>query len=74
MKLTQRPNKNKKAGVWNNYGAGEVETATLQLSDKTLRITDPMTGTVKILKIDLENKTIEETYKDGSKSLYHKVL
>lgn len=69
----QRPNKNKKAGVWNNYGAGEINVATLQESDKTLRITDPMSGTVRVLSIDLEKKTIEETTKDGIKELYHKV-
>ncbi|MBB2148936.1 hypothetical protein [Pedobacter gandavensis] len=69
----QRPNKNKKAGVWNNYGMGEIETATLQASDKTLRITDPMTGTVKVLTVDLEKKTIEEVFKDRTKTIYHKV-
>lgn len=69
----QRPNKNKKAGVWNNYGMGEIQVAILQVSDKTLRITDPMTGTVRVLSINLEKKTIEETAKDGTKIVYYKV-
>lgn len=69
----QRPNKNKKAGVWNNYGRGEIEVATLQTSDKTLRVTDPMTGRVKVIAVNLENKTLEETAKDGTKTVYSKI-
>jgi len=70
----QRPNKNKKAGVWNNYGPGKVDEATLQVSDTTLRITEPMTGNVRILNIDLDKKTISELLGDGTKAIYHKVL
>ncbi|WP_124579454.1 hypothetical protein [Pedobacter sp. KBW06] len=68
----QLPNKNKKAGVWNNYGMGEIEVATLQKSDNTLRITEPMTGTVRILVFDIEKKIITESSKDGIKTIYHK--
>lgn len=70
----QRPNKNKRAGVWNNYGAGETEVATLQKSDNTLRITDPMTGTVHVLVVDLQKKTITEISKDGDRAVYNKIL
>jgi len=69
----QRPSKNKIAGVWNNYGPGDIEVAALQESDHTLRITEPMTGTVKILVFDPEKKTITQTSKDGEKTVYHKI-
>lgn len=36
-----RPNKNKKAGEWVNYGPGKIQVATFQTSDNTLRIADP---------------------------------
>jgi len=32
-----------------------------------------MTGTVRVLSINLEKKTIEETAKDGVKNVYHKI-
>lgn len=69
----QRPNKNKQAGVWNNYGPGDTEVATLQISDKTLRITDPMAGTVQILTFDPERNTLVQIAKDGSKTTYFKI-
>lgn len=69
----QRPSKNKIAGVWNNYGPGDIEVAVLQESDHTLRITEPMTGTVKILVFDPEKKTITQTSKDGEKTVYHRI-
>lgn len=69
----QRPSKNKIAGVWNNYGPGDTEIAVLQASDHTLRITEPMTGRVKILVFDPEKKTITQTSKDGEKTVYHKI-
>jgi len=70
----QRPNKNKKAGIWNNYGPGKVSVAALQISDTTLRITEPITGNVRILYINLHTKTIFEPLGDGDKSIYHKIL
>lgn len=69
----QRPNKNKQAGVWNNYGPGDTEVATLQISDKTLRITDPMAGTVRILTFDPERNILVQIAKDGSKTTYFKI-
>lgn len=69
----QRPNKNKKAGVWNSYGSSDSEVASLQVSDMTLRITEPLTGTVQIIAIDVENKTLKSTFHDGSTKIYHKV-
>lgn len=69
----QRPNKNKKAEVWNNYGPGNIEVAVFQKSDNTLRITEPMIGTVKVLVFDPEKKTITRTSKDGEKTVYHKI-
>lgn len=72
--IPDRPNKNRKAGVWNNYGPGDIEVAVFQKSDNTLRITEPMIGTVKILVFDPEKKTITRTSKDGgSKTVYHKI-
>lgn len=68
-----RPNKNKKAGVWNSYGADKTEVAELQASDTTLRITEPITGEVKIIDIDLDNKKIQRTYRNGTKQVYTKV-
>lgn len=64
---------NQKAGVWNNHGAKDIRTATLQTSDMTLRITDPFSGEVKIMTIDEKNKTIEITSKKGAKFIYRKV-
>ncbi len=69
----ERPNKNKKAGVWNNYGAGEIEVATLKVSDTTLRITEPMTGRVRIFKINTDQKTITQISADGAKTIYSKI-
>lgn len=68
-----RPSKNKIAGVWNNYGPGDIGVAALQESDHTLRITEPMTGRVKILIFDPEKKTITQTSKDGEKTVYYKI-
>ncbi len=69
----ERPNKNKKAGVWNNYGSDEVEVATFQASDSTLRIVEPVTGKVRIFKVNTETKTITRTLPDGSKDVYTKI-
>lgn len=69
----ERPNKNKKAGLWNNYGAGDVEVATLQVSDTTLRITEPMTGKVRIFKVDTDKKTITQISADGTTDVYTKI-
>lgn len=69
----ERPNKNKKAGVWNNYGAGDIEIATLQASDTTLRITEPMTGQVRIFKVNTDQKTIIRISSDGTKKKYTKI-
>lgn len=69
----ERPNKNKKAGVWNNYGAGDIEVATLQASDTTLRITDPTTGQVRIYKVNTDQKTITRISSDGTKKSYTKI-
>ncbi|MEJ2901675.1 hypothetical protein WAE58_04540 [Pedobacter panaciterrae] len=69
----ERPNKNKKAGVWNNYGADEVEVASLQISDTTLRITEPMTGRVRIFEVNTDNKTITRVSADGDKKVYTKI-
>lgn len=69
----ERPNKNKKKGVWNNYGQGSINTATLQVSDKTLRITDPMTGAVRIWTFDLKKMTLIQMAKDGSTTTYFKI-
>jgi hypothetical protein len=69
----QRPNKNKVAGVWNSYGPGETEVADLQLSDTTLRITEPMTGTVKIIAVHVDDHTLEKTLRDGTKRIYTKI-
>lgn len=68
-----RPNKNKKAGEWNNKGIGKIEVATLQMSDKTLRITDPMFGTVRVFMIDLKNHSLERQNEDGTRKIYRKV-
>lgn len=70
----ERPNKNKKAGIWNSYGADEVEVATLQLRDTSLRITEPMTGRVRIFKVNLDKKTITRISTDGDKKVYTKIL
>lgn len=64
---------NKKAGVWTNYGAGKIKVATLQVSDMTLRITDPLSGEVRIMTINRYKKSIEITSKNGTKRVYHKV-
>lgn len=70
----QRPSKNKKAGVWINYGPGNIEVAVFQKSDNTLRITEPMIGTVKVLVFDPDKKTITRTSKGGeNKIIYHKI-
>jgi hypothetical protein len=69
----ERPNKNKKAGVWNSYGADEVEVAALQISDTSLRITEPMTGRVRIFKVDPDKKTITRISTDGDKKVYTKI-
>jgi hypothetical protein len=69
----ERPNKNKKAGVWNSYGADEVEVAALQISDTSLRITEPMTGRVRIFKVDPDKKTITRILADGNKKVYAKI-
>ncbi|MFW0717387.1 hypothetical protein [Pedobacter sp. N23S346] len=69
----ERPNKNKKAGLWNNYGADEIEVATLQASDTTLRITEPMTGKVRIFKVDTDKKTITQISADGTRHVYTKI-
>jgi hypothetical protein len=69
----ERPNKNKKAGVWNSYGADEVEVAALQISDTSLRITEPMTGRVRIFKVDPDKKTITRILADGDKKVYSKI-
>ncbi|RAJ28107.1 hypothetical protein LY11_03427 [Pedobacter cryoconitis] len=69
----ERPNKNKKAGVWNDYGSGDLEVATLQASDTTLRITEPMTGQVRIFKVNTDQKTIIQISADGTKKTYTKI-
>jgi len=69
----ERPNKNKKAGVWNNYGSDPVEVATFQASDTTLRIAEPVTGKIKIFNVNTEKKTITQTLPDGSKNVYTKI-
>lgn len=68
-----RPNKNRKKGEWNNKGLGRIEVATLQVSDKTLRITDPLIGTVRIFTFDPNNQVLEQQYDDGTKNIYYKV-
>jgi len=70
----ERPNKNKKAGVWNNYGAGKIEVATLQTSDTTLRITEPMTGEVRVFKVNTDQRTIIQFSNDGTKTTYTKIV
>lgn len=69
-----RPNKNKKAGEWNSYGPDRTEVASLQVSDTTLRITDPLTGEVKRIFVKSEGKTLEKLSRSGKKKIYHKVL
>ena len=39
----------------------------------TLRITDPLSGEVRIMAIDENKKTIEITSRKGIKWVYHKV-
>lgn len=63
----------KKAGVWTNYGVGKIEVATFQDSDYTLRITEPVSGSVKSMKLDPERKTIEKQTKYGGVVIYHKI-
>ncbi|CAM4221966.1 hypothetical protein SAMN06265348_107291 [Pedobacter westerhofensis] len=68
-----RPNENKKAGEWHSYGQDRTEVATLQASDTTLRITDPLTGQVKRIFVKSQGKTLEKTSRSGVKKVYHKV-
>ncbi|MCX2479665.1 hypothetical protein OQY15_11260 [Pedobacter sp. MC2016-15] len=68
-----RPNKNKVAGDWNNYGPEGVEVAMLQTSDTTLRITDPLTNEVKRIFVKSQGKTLERTVRGGVRKIYHKV-
>jgi hypothetical protein len=49
-----RPNRNKVAGEWINYGKGDTFTGSFQMSDTTLRITDPMSGSVEIIRFDVD--------------------
>jgi hypothetical protein len=70
----ERPNKNKKAGVWNNYGSDRPEVASFQSSDTTLRITQPVTGEVDILFFKSEGKILERKYTNGEKTIYHRVF
>lgn len=68
----QRPF-NKVAGVWNSYGPEETQVAELQLSDTTLRITEPMTGKVTALSFDTDKGTLEWPLKNGERKVYTKV-
>lgn len=69
----QRPSKNKKAGFWINYGPGRIDVATFQKSDHTLRITEPMSSSVRIMKVDLEKQTIKWPTKYGDTIIYNKI-
>jgi hypothetical protein len=57
---------NKKAGQWNSHGAGNINIATLQKSNMTIRITEPFSSEVRMWKIDHDNKTIEMTTRKAS--------
>lgn len=49
----------KVAGIWNDGGKGRTYVADLQVSDTTLRITDPLSGNVVSIPVDVENGTFE---------------
>jgi len=68
----QRPF-NKVAGVWNNHGPGKTLVAELQALDTTLRITEPVTGEVTILHVDLDKGTLKWPSKGDGESVYTKV-
>lgn len=68
----QRP-ANKIAGVWNNYFDNKVSVAELQTSDTTLRITEPLTGEVRILSFDIDKKTMKWPQKNSGVKTYSKV-
>lgn len=65
--------KGKKAGVWTNYGQKEVEVATFQESDNTLRVPVPMSSAVTIIKVDFHKQTIQKETKYGGTVIYHKI-
>lgn len=50
-----------------------MEVATFQASDSTLRITEPVTGKVRIFKVNTQQKTITKALLDGSKKIYNKI-
>ncbi|KAA8480071.1 hypothetical protein BDE36_2426 [Arcticibacter tournemirensis] len=68
----QRPS-NKVAGVWNHYGPGKTFVAELQAQDTTLRITEPISGAVTILHLDIDKGTLSWPAQDGGESVYPKV-
>ncbi|SEK23348.1 hypothetical protein [Parapedobacter koreensis] len=69
----QRPNKNKVAGVWNDYGKGRTQVAELQASDTTLRITEPMDGSVTVIPVSLDEGTLSWPLNDGTEKTYNKI-
>lgn len=69
----ERPNKNKKAGEWINYGPGRIKVATFQASDNTLRIADPLSSSVTVFPVDFNKKTIKMASRLVDTIVYHKI-
>lgn len=68
----QRP-VNKIAGQWNNNSGSKTLVAEFQKSDTTLRITEQITGRLKVISFDLANgKLINHSLK-GTESIYERV-
>jgi hypothetical protein len=61
-----RPNRNKVAGEWINYGKGKTLIGDFQLSDTTIRITDPMSASVDIIKFELDKGLMYYPVRDSS--------
>lgn len=68
----QRPI-NQVAGEWNNRGKGRTMVAELQASDTTLRITEPMGGSVIIIPVSLDNGTLSWPLRDDGEKTYVKI-
>lgn len=68
----QRP-VNKVAGVWNNHGKGKTLVGELQASDTTLRISEPLDGSVTIIPVSLDDGTISWPQTDGETETFVKI-
>jgi hypothetical protein len=63
---------NKIAGQWGSGGPKTV-VGTLQTSDTTIRIPEPITGRLRIISFNFATNTLKDLSFSGSESIYHKI-